>query len=254
MIQNISIIGSGNVATHLAFAFKNSGITIDRIVSKSSANAQQLALDVHSKASQIEDLPQNDLVIVCVPDDLISEVLKQIDNSLPVVYTSGSVGINELPDREKLGVFYPLQTFSKASAVKMQEVPILLEAENNDFLARIHKLASSISDNTQVVNSEQRRKIHMAAVWINNFTNHVVYQAQKITQEQDLDYQLLLPLLKETLSKLNMQSAFDAQTGPARRGDVKTINKHLNAQVGTSKELYELLSKSIKETYNNDQL
>jgi predicted short-subunit dehydrogenase-like oxidoreductase (DUF2520 family) len=251
---NVSIIGSGNVATQLGKAFVNSGTIVTHVASRNKANASTLAENLNASACNIDELPENQLAVICVSDDAISEVIEKVPIDTPIVYTSGSVGIDELPKRDRLGVFYPLQTFSKTSEVNMTEVPFLLESENAQFLDAIYDFATLISPSTFIVSSEQRRKIHIAAVWINNFTNHVVHQAQKITQEQDLNYQLLLPLLKETLRKLDNQTAFDAQTGPARRGDSKTIEKHLNAQEGSSKELYQLLTQSILETYKDEEL
>lgn len=253
MIQNVSIIGSGNVATQLGKALVENGIIVSHLSSRNSSHAEALAHQLGASPCYIDDLP-NQLTIVCVSDDAIASVVEQIPIEIPVVYTSGSVGIEDLPHRDQLGVFYPLQTMSKSGKVNMKEVPFLLESRNDLLLSELQNLASKLSPKNYIVSSDQRRKIHMAAVWINNFTNHVVYQAQKITQEQNLDYQLLLPLLKETLLKLEDQSAFDAQTGPARRGDQKTIDKHLESQSGTRKELYKLLTNSIKETYKNEKL
>ncbi|GAB5419241.1 MAG: DUF2520 domain-containing protein [Crocinitomicaceae bacterium] len=254
MIKKVSIIGSGNVATQLGMAFTKVGTDVTHVASRTPENAENLASQLSAFACKIEDLPVDQLAIVCVSDDAISEVLNQLSPEIPVAYTSGSIGIHDVPKRAQLGVFYPLQTLSKTSTVQFSDVPILIESENAAFQEMLANFARQLSKTTRIVNSEQRRKIHLAAVWINNFTNHVVYQAQKITEEQNLDYQLLLPLLRETLQKLENQPAFDAQTGPAIRGDIKTIEKHLSAQDGISKELYELLSRSIKETYRNEEL
>lgn len=253
MIQKVSIVGSGNVATQLGKALIANGVQVTHVYSKNRDHASTLAKLLNAEVSDLASLP-NQFTIVCVSDDAIAEVVGQIPPNISVVYTSGSVGLDELPNRDEIGVLYPLQTMSKSSIVEMETVPFLVESENQHFQKIIYDIAKRLSSSTYIVSSEQRRKIHMAAVWINNFTNHVVYQAQKITEEQDLDYNLLLPLLKETLSKLDHQSAFDAQTGPARRGDNETIEKHLEAQSGTSKELYQLLTNSIKETYKNEEL
>lgn len=253
MIQKVSIAGSGNVATRLGTALIKNGISVTHIASRNMDHATQLARLLGAEVCSYSTLPYQ-FTIVCVSDDAIAEVIIQIPENIPVVYTSGSVGLEELPVRSEIGVLYPLQTMSKSSEVDMDSVPFLVESENSDFQNSICALASKLSTSVDTVNSEQRRKIHMAAVWINNFTNHIVYQAQKITEEQDLDYKLLLPLLKETLRKLELQSAFEAQTGPARRGDSKTIAKHLSTQNGTRKELYQLLTNSIIETYKNEEL
>ncbi|XOV67269.1 MAG: Rossmann-like and DUF2520 domain-containing protein [Fluviicola sp.] len=253
MTRQVSIIGSGNVATQLGKALVRTSVKVSHVSSRNKDHAKALASEIDATTCSLEELP-NQFTIICVSDDAIEKVFSQIDAEIPIVYTSGSVGLEELPERAKMGVLYPLQTMSKTSFVDMRSVPFLIESENKLFEEEIEQFAKAFSPLTHIVNSEQRRKIHMAAVWINNFTNHIVYHAQKITQEQDLDYNLLLPLLRETLGKLDSQSAFDAQTGPARRGDEKTIEKHLNAQSGSAKALYELLTDSIKETYSNEEL
>ncbi len=253
MILKVSIIGSGNVATQLGKALVKNGKTVTHVSSRNRDRAQILADELNAEVCSLDELPEQ-FTIICVSDDATAEVISQIPEGVPLVYTSGSVGLDELPKRNKIGVLYPLQTMSKTSALELSSVPFLVESKNPMFLEVINDFALELSPASYMVNSEQRRKIHMAAVWINNFTNHIVYQAQKITKDQDLDYQLLLPLLKETLNKLDHQSAFDAQTGPARRGDLQTIEKHLEAQSGTQKELYALLTKSIKETYNDEEL
>ncbi len=254
MIRKVSIIGSGNVATQLGIALIKNGTDITHVASRTEANANNLAAQLSATSCTLDALPIDQLAIVCVSDDSIADVLHQLSPEIPAAYTSGSVGIQDVPQRAQLGVFYPLQTLSKTSTVQFSEVPILIESEHAVFQDTLANFARQLSQTVRIVSSEQRRKIHLAAVWINNFTNHVVYQAQKITEEQNLDYQLLLPLLRETLQKLESQPAFDAQTGPAIRGDIKTIDKHLSAQEGISKELYALLSQSIKETYKDEEL
>ncbi len=253
MIQKVSIVGSGNVATQLGRALVKNGILVSHIASRNRDHAAILADSLSAEVCNISSLPIQ-FTIICVSDDAIAEIISQMPEETPVVYTSGSVGLDELPKRKEIGVLYPLQTMSKTSSVDMRSVPFLVESKNVLFQEAINDFAQKLSPHSHIVNSDQRRQIHMAAVWINNFTNHVVYQAQKITEEQNLDYKLLLPLLKETLSKLDHQSAFESQTGPARRGDSKTIEKHLEAQSGTAKELYQLLTESIKETYDNEEL
>lgn len=248
----VSIIGSGNVATQLGKAFVQNGISVSHVASRNPAHGASLASQLGAAACNIADLPKDQLAVVCVSDDAIAQVLDALPASIPAAYTSGSVGIDQLPERPQLGVFYPLQTMSKTSELNIIEVPILVESNDPIFLETLFDFAEFLSPQTRMVNSEQRRKIHLAAVWINNFTNHVVHQAQEIAREQQVDYTLLQPLLRETFRKLEHQSAFDAQTGPARRGDTRIIETHVNSMEGTRKELYALLSRSIQETYGND--
>ena len=248
---SVSVIGSGNVATHISRAFSLNGIKVSHVHSRTKEKAQELATKIGASACELEVLPIRQLTVVCVSDDSIADVIDQLPKETPVVYTSGSVGIDQIPEREYLGVFYPLQTLSKTASVDYSEIPILVESENPEFQDRLLETAKLITSNHSIINSEQRRKLHLAAVWINNFTNHIVHQAQQIAKEQKVDYKLLLPLLKETIQKLEHQSAYNAQTGPARRGDENTISKHINELEGRQQELYKLLSKSIKETYND---
>ena len=216
------------------------------------ARATGLASLVNARSCTIDRLPEHQPAIIAVSDDAIAEVLSQLNPNIPAAYASGSVALDQLPQRESLGVFYPLQTLSKTADVEFHEIPMLIESENENFRDQLLGLAMRVSINVHVVSSEQRSKLHLAAVWVNNFTNHLMYQAQLITKEQNLDYDLLLPLLKETVRKLDDRTAYEAQTGPARRGDSQTINKHLAALEGRRKEIYKLLSDSIEETYRND--
>ncbi len=253
-ITSVTIIGAGNVAYHLGKALKDKGITISHLWSRTKENAQLLALEFGAELTELNELPENQIALVCLSDDAIQPTIAMLPQSIPVAYTSGSVNLGQISSRNDLGVFYPLQTISKAVELDLSEVPFLIEATNSDFEKSLIQLAKRISSNVHVINSEQRQQLHHSAVWINNFTNHLIYQAQELTKSGNLDFELLQPLLKETIRKVEKQSAYEAQTGPARRNDIKTLQKHLDALSGTSKELYALLSKSIQETYSNDKL
>jgi predicted short-subunit dehydrogenase-like oxidoreductase (DUF2520 family) len=251
-IQQISIIGSGNVAWHLAVNFVNLGIKVSHITGRNSTQVALLCQKTAAiHAESITDLPENQLVIICTPDDSISEICKSIDSSCPVAYTSGSIEIESLPHREHLGVFYPLQTFSKHIELDLTKVPFFIESTNEVFTQQLFIIASKITDTVTLANSKERSELHLTAVFINNFTNHIIYQAQQYAESKSIDFNHLLPLLKETVHKLDLDSAFNAQTGPARRGDDAIIHKHTERLDHRAKELYELLSKSIKETYHD---
>lgn len=252
--NTITLIGAGNVATHLGKALVSQGVSVSHLWSRTEKNAAQLAQEINASVSTLEDLPKNQLTLVCVSDDAVSEVLSRLDPSIPVAYTSGSVGLMQLPQRQNMGVFYPLQTFSAQSEVTMGEVPFLIEANNAAFEKFLVSLATKLSPHVHLIDSDQRKHLHHAAVWVNNFTNHIIYQAQQIAAKNKLDFALLQPLLRETIRKVELQSAKEAQTGPARRNDQQTIARQLATLEDTSKELYALLTKSITETYRNDQL
>jgi len=250
----LSIIGSGNVATHLGNALFQAGIDITNVVSRNPKHASELAKKLNASVCSLDELPGHQMVLICVSDDAIVEVLEQLPSNTPVAYSSGAVEISDLPHREQLGVFYPLQTLSKGKSADISEVPILIEANNASFCRELASLGQKISNSVHEIDSQQRAHLHVAAVWINNFTNHMVYQAQQITDQHQLDYSLLLPLLKETVKKLETQTPLDAQTGPARRGDQQTIEKHKKALEGDARQLYELITKSIQQTYRNEEL
>lgn len=249
-INKISIIGSGNVATHLAIAFQDQGIDVTHICSRNEISGKELANRVHAEyTSHIYDLPIDQLALICIPDDQIKTLIQEIPKGIPIAYSSGSVELNTITSENPLGVFYPLQTFSKDQDVDIFQVPILIEANNEHFSSILFELGWKISRKVEYANSEKRRELHLAAVWINNFVNHCIYQANTICDEFELDKSLLQPLLKETIKKALLDNPKEIQTGPARRGDNSTIDKHLSMQSGIRKELYEIMTRSIQNTY-----
>ncbi|MDG1147835.1 MAG: DUF2520 domain-containing protein [Crocinitomicaceae bacterium] len=253
-VQQISIIGSGNVAWHLAVNFINIGVKVSHIAGRNVKHVDLLCKKTAAThAKSISDLPKHQLVIICTPDNSIATICESIDSSCPVAYTSGSIDIESLPHREHLGVFYPLQTFSKHIELDLNQVPFFIESTNEVFTQDLFILASKITDTVTLANSKERSELHLAAVFVNNFTNHIIHQAQQYAESKSIDFNHLIPLLKETVHKLDLDSAFNTQTGPARRGDDVIIQKHVERLDNNAKELYQLLSKSIKETYH-DQL
>jgi predicted short-subunit dehydrogenase-like oxidoreductase (DUF2520 family) len=253
--NKISIIGSGNVGHHLAKELSKVGIEITHVSGHNAQSDLELANEIGAGVCTIENLPKDQLAIVCVRDEAISKVLNELDESIPAAYTSGSIQINNLPKRKYLGVFYPLQTFTKDSEVKISEVPFFIEATNTDFSNRLMKLALTISDNVNLASSTERKNMHVAAVMVNNFTNHILHQAKTYSDDHNIDFKHFLPLLYETVNKLKSDTPFNAQTGPARRGDQETIEDHLSSLEGQSQEIYKLITESIKNTYpKNDKL
>lgn len=249
-IQKISLVGMGNVGYHLAKEFDKIGLQITHIHSRQPRSFPELTfapkfIDLPS------DLPSDQLVLLCVPDDAIGHVLEMIPVSCPVAYTSGSTDLKSLPERENIGVLYPLQTISKDTPLDMSEVPFFIEASNSKFSTILFDLAKKISSSVCYADSEQRKELHLAAVWINNFTNHLIHIAKEYIENRDLDFDHLKPLLLETVTKLQEQDPYAVQTGPARRGDSKTINQHLSKLDGRSKEIYQLISESIANAYLN---
>jgi predicted short-subunit dehydrogenase-like oxidoreductase (DUF2520 family) len=247
--SGISIVGTGNVAWHLGKALFESGERIDFVYGRDVSKAKDLARSL--KAELIEDLTnlENRTVLICVKDEAIGEISEILHPSCFVIHTSGSVSINVLEGHEGFGVLYPLQTFSKDRNIELSSVPFLVEASDKAHLISIIELASRIAENIQISNSEERKQIHLAAVYVNNFTNHIIQTAKQLMDEKGLDWKLLLPLLKETVDKLTEMDPDEAQTGPAKRNDQITIQEHLSMLPESERELYEMISKRIQQHY-----
>lgn len=249
-IEKIVVIGAGNVATHLAKQL-SSFVQIVGIKSKKNQSAKELADEIKCDLIEnLEEIPPCDLVLVCSNDASVAEILTQIPFHLNVATTSGSIELNQLKERPNLGVFYPLQTFSKFKKIDLSNVPFLIEANNDDFQQQLVELANRLSNSVSIVTSADRKKIHLAAVFINNFTNHLAVLAKDLMDESHLNFELLKPLLQETMEKILVGSHEDAQTGPAKRNDQLIIKEHLQLLDGFPKEIYNLLSNSIIHSTN----
>ena len=226
---SVLIVGKGNVGTHLYSAFSK----VDEIE----------VYQINSR--KLEDLPKADITIIAVSDDAITEVSSKIDNSF-VVHTSGSVSLDDLKNKHRKGVFYMLQTFSKDKKVNFSDVPFCLETENDKDYLLLESLAKSIGKKIYPINSEQRKTLHVAAVFVNNFTNHLYKIGNDICRENNVPFEILQPLIKETSEKIKKLSPEKAQTGPAIRNDKKTIKNHLNLLNKKQQKIYKILTKSIQ--------
>jgi predicted short-subunit dehydrogenase-like oxidoreductase (DUF2520 family) len=249
--MRITLIGSGNVATHIGAAFKNAGHNIVQVYSPNLQHAALLAY--HIKAEAIDDLKQinaeTEVFIVSVKDDAIEGIAKQLAayNKL-ILHTSGSTDINVLLKyTDKAGVFYPLQTFSKNKELNFWSVPLCLEAANGDILSPIKELAQTVSNQVYEVNSGQRRVLHLAAVFACNFPNYLYHIAQQLLSDHQLDFDMLKPLITETADKIQQRLPADVQTGPAVRNDTITMDKHLEMLQNEPlmAQIYSLLSQGI---------
>jgi predicted short-subunit dehydrogenase-like oxidoreductase (DUF2520 family) len=248
----VIIIGSGNVAQHLIAAFQNSQnlgseIELVQVFSRQPANVSQL-LNFNKITDNWDTLAEADLYIIAVSDNAIADVSSQLPfkNRL-VVHTSGSVSLNALDDNNRKGVFYPLQTFTKNKAVDFKTIPICLESENATDFQLLDKVAKAISEKVFAINSEQRKALHVAAVFVNNFVNHLYEIGSEICQEHQVPFEILKPLIAETAEKIMVLSPEEAQTGPAKRNDSTTIEAH---EAFLSNEnylkIYKILTQSIQ--------
>ncbi len=253
--MKLSIIGAGNVATLLGQALVQSGVVIGEIFSRSLVNATALCSSIGgSPIDSVNKLnPNSDLYLIAVSDDAIVDVLGQVkffDRLL--VHTSGTVGIDvfEPFSFEKYGVFYPLQSMNKQLKIDFTEVPFCLEANNDKSLLFLHDIARSLSPKVYHISSAQRETLHLAAVFANNFTNYLYQIAFEITKDNDVPFEILLPLIQATAEKINNNVPADVQTGPAVRHDVKTINEHLIKLENYPqwKELYQVFTNLIEKS------
>lgn len=250
-ISSISVVGAGNVALHLATGLSKAGIRIracwNRTPEKATELASLLRCDV---ASTMEDLRGCDLILCAVSDDALSLLIPQLSAIAPVVATSGTVDVNGFSTNFPVGVFYPLQTFSRDRSVDLATVPIFVESHSQEFVQVLLELGNKISQTVTVLPWEKRVQLHLAAVFVNNFTNHLIDLAQQQLKQADLSFDWLKPLLLETVQKLNDQTAYNAQTGPARRADFTTIERHIAMLPAEQAAIYKLLSSSIQQRYN----
>lgn len=258
MGKNISFIGSGNVAWHLAPALENAGHVVREVYSRSSKNASKL-VDRLYQAEVKEDLDfsgsNSEIFIISVSDDAIDEVAQEIvlpEDAL-VVHTSGakSIGILGYTASEFIGVFYPLQTFSKSKKVNFEDIPICIEAEDPETEKALKSLAKSISKKVVTIDSADRKTLHVAAVFACNFTNHCMAIAEDILKANKMDFDLLKPLIIETLNKSFELGPHNAQTGPAKRHDFETLDSHMEYLGNNERlaELYRLFSQHIVDMH-----
>lgn len=248
MIQ-INIIGSGNVAQHLIKAFSASKtVEIKQVFSRKTEAVHHL-IDFDKIVTDYNELQTADLHIIAVSDNAINEVSEQLPfNNQLVVHTSGTSSMTILNEKNRRGVFYPLQTFSKTKEVDFSIIPFCLEAENTADFKILETTAKSISTAVYSINSEQRKALHVAAVFVNNFTNHLYHLGQEICDENQLPFAILRPLITETADKINTLDPADAQTGPAKRHDSNTTEAHLAfLQDENKKNIYKILTQSIQD-------
>ncbi|GAA4272084.1 Rossmann-like and DUF2520 domain-containing protein [Aquimarina gracilis] len=247
----VVILGAGNVAQHLYAAFlKQKSINVIQCYNRKGVllhpnqNKNTITQDINL-------LKEADIYVLAVSDDAIKKVALQLPfKGKLVVHTSGSVPIEMLDNSNKKGVFYPLQTFSKDKDVDFSTVPFCLEAENEDDLKLLKDLAGSLSKKVYKISSEQRNVLHVSAVFVNNFTNHLFSVGNDICQEHNIPFEILHPLILETTNKITKMPPSEAQTGPAIRKDNQTIERHLNILSHASqKELYKILTKAIQSKY-----
>ena len=232
----IAIIGGGNVASHLYKALNTKvNVTI---------------VDPHS----LKGIPANpDIILIAVADKAIAEVANKIDNKKAIVaHTSGSIPMEVLnKNHPNIGVLYPLQTFTKTRIIDYREIPLFIEGNTPEVVNKLRKIGSLFADKIYEADSEKRKNLHLAAVFACNFTNALASISEKLIENTGFNFNVLQPLMKETVNKLEVMSPYDAQTGPASRWDKQVMETHLNMLEDKPelKTLYSIFSDYIKKIH-----
>ncbi len=252
--MKIILIGAGNLATRLAITLHAKGMTPACVYSRTQPSAQQLSMRIGGAfyTTLPDELPTDgDLYIFAVKDSVLPELLPQMPRCGGLwVHTAGSVDMEIFkPYTSRYGVFYPMQTFSKEREVIFDNIPIFIEANNKSDIALLQQLADSLSQRVHQANSEQRKYLHLAAVFACNFSNHLYTLCDRILSEHNIPFEVMLPLIEETAAKVADMPPAQAQTGPAIRYDQNVIERH-RAMLDdeTMRAIYNLMSQSIHQS------
>jgi predicted short-subunit dehydrogenase-like oxidoreductase (DUF2520 family) len=256
--MNIVFLGAGNLATNLAQSLYDHDHTITQVFSRTMKSASELAEKVKAQPiDNVQSIDKNaDLYILALKDDVLKQILADLPVSSGVfVHTAGSVNMDIFNEGfENYGVFYPLQTFNKNRLLNFSEIPVFVEANSEKTLNFLEKLAGQISSRVYRANSDDRLAIHVAAVFACNFTNFMFAGADEILSKHNLPFQTLLPLINETIEKIEQNPPRSVQTGPAVREDYQTISTHHNllSDSGLWQKLYRFVTDMMIEYYNSD--
>lgn len=252
--MKIVIIGTGNTATVLGKKLKKAGHNIAQVLGRNSSAASRLASVLHTESTSNWNAVNQtaDLYMLAVSDSAVSEVAQdlRLPGSAIVVHTAASVPLQVLQGKTAhYGVFYPLQSLKK-ELPDVPDSPIFIDAGDAQTLQQLNALARTVSDEVHVANDDMRLKLHLAAVMVNNFTNHLYALVENYCREEGLDFNVLQPLILETALRLKAASPAETQTGPAVRNDTVTIKKHLAllGQHPQLKQLYELFTENIRQS------
>lgn len=250
-MTTVILLGAGNVATHLYKAFSTAeNISVTQWYNRTRESIKTYANEVEITDS-LDELKEADLYIMAVSDDSIEQLSKDLPftNRL-VAHTSGSVSMHALDKKNDIAVFYPLQTFSKDAEITFSEVPICIEAIDKGHRKFLKTLANDLGCKSYKISTSQRQSLHLAAVFVNNFTNQLYRIGHEICESKSVEFEILKPLIQETAKKVQEMSPYRAQTGPARRNDKKTIKRQLKLiENEEHKTIYEVLTDSIKRTH-----
>lgn len=258
-IKKITIVGAGNVGHNFGKGFKNAGYIIHEVYSKTQTSASllghSLSCDYTTDLTTLK--ADTDLIILAVNDDVLASVIAQIKiKDKLMVHTSGSTPISvfEAHDIENYGILYPVQSFSKNETESLEPIPFCVEGNNAKTSELLYSLARSVSRKVYAMDSDKRKSLHVAAVFANNFSNHMFHIADDLLRKHEISFEVIRPLLEKTASKIHTERPKDVQTGPAVRNDRKVIEEHLNylKNNSTYRELYQKITDSIYKSKSGD--
>lgn len=257
----IDFIGAGNLAWNLAPAMERAGASVKNIYSRNPDNAKKLAGKLYEGQVK-EDLDFSnedvDILIVAISDDHIEEVAKELilPENIILAHTSGTKPLSTLgySATPNIGVFYPLQTFTKQQQVDFSTIPFLIEGDNTHTTKSLSSLARLISSEVKEISSLQRQQIHLAAVFASNFTNWMLTQAETILKDAKLDLSILHSLIAQSVNNVIQSGPISAQTGPAKRNDFEVLDAHIELLHGKSdlQDLYKLITQQILDQYQHN--
>lgn len=257
--MNVSFIGSGNVAWHLAPAFDNTEFAVREIYSRQTKNAQALVQRLYAaRIQQTLDfsLSESEIFIISATDDAIEDIVGELilPEDAMLIHTSGSHPLHILDDAaaKRTGVFYPLQTFTKSRKIDFEGIPVFIESESADAENILLRMAKAITKKVYRISSGQRVSLHVAAVFASNFTNHMLTISHDILLKNKLDFEWLKPLIAETINKSLTLGPETSQTGPAKRADLEVLDRHmaLLQENEPLTEMYRVISQHIIDRYS----
>ncbi len=255
-MKQVIFVGAGNVANSLAKAVaKLPDMKIVQIYSRSLSSAQQLAIQIStdyqtSYTDNLSDIDSTaDIYFFAIKDDVLPKVIRKVKTNANALHlhTAGSHALDIFgTDKPHCAVFYPFQTFTKKRDIDFNNIPVFIEAANSDDYIEASRLAYMLGSRVYDFNEQTRKYLHIAGVYANNFANAMFIEAQQLLEHAQLPPQVLIPLIRETVEKLNYMSALEGQTGPAARHDLRIIEKHISMLADPlQKQIYQLVSEQI---------
>ena len=252
MISKIYVVGYGNLGKHLSEYFIQNSINFGGIFTDQSISIE--GIEIYSKSAINQTLKSGDVLFVTTKDDEIASVIRQVENPDVVkIYCSGSVSLESLSTISNCGVWYPLYSFSGNASIDWNKVPVFIEYSNEYVFELLSNICGELNKEFHVLNSQNRKQLHLAAVFANNFVNACFIGANEVIKENEsLKFDFLLPIIQQTIEKVAIGNPKDCQTGPAKRHDENTLLEHSNMlkQLPSERALYKAISKFIQQNFN----